>query len=79
MDTLLGDISAKVGKEGIFKLIIRNERLHEISNDNGVSVVSFATSKNLTVKVRCAHVITFINSLGHLLMERHTIKFAIFL
>jgi hypothetical protein len=27
-----------------------NESLHEVSNDNGVRVVNFATSKNLTVK-----------------------------
>jgi hypothetical protein len=31
---LLGDFSAKVGKEDIFKSTIGNESLHEISNDN---------------------------------------------
>jgi hypothetical protein len=50
MKILLGDFNAKVGTEDIFKPTIRNESLHEISNDNGVRVVSFATSKNLTVK-----------------------------
>jgi hypothetical protein len=39
-----------VGRENIFKLTIRNESLHELSNDNGVTVVNFATSKNLVVK-----------------------------
>jgi hypothetical protein len=34
-----------VPKEDIFKLTIRNESLHDISNDNGVGVVNFATSK----------------------------------
>jgi hypothetical protein len=34
----------------LFKPTIRNERLHEISNDNVVSLVNFATSKNLIVK-----------------------------
>jgi hypothetical protein len=29
---------------------VGNESLHEISNDNGIRVVNFATSKNLTVK-----------------------------
>jgi hypothetical protein len=29
---------------------VGNESLHEISNDNGVRVVNFVTSKNLTVK-----------------------------
>jgi hypothetical protein len=34
----------------IFKPTIWNESLHEISNDNGVRLVNFATSKNLRVK-----------------------------
>jgi hypothetical protein len=34
----------------IFKPKIGNENLHEINNANGVSVVNFATSKNLIVK-----------------------------
>jgi hypothetical protein len=50
MKSLLGDFSAKVGREVIFKPTIGNESLHEISNDNGVRVVNFATSKNLIVK-----------------------------
>jgi hypothetical protein len=33
---LLGDISAKVGMEDIFKPTTGNEALHEINNDNGV-------------------------------------------
>jgi hypothetical protein len=47
---LLGDFNAKVGREDIFKPTIGNESLQPISNDNGVRVVNFATSKNLTVK-----------------------------
>jgi hypothetical protein len=43
MKILLGDFNVKVGREDIFKLTIGNERLHEISNDNGVKVVNFAT------------------------------------
>jgi hypothetical protein len=39
---------AKVGREYIFKPIIGNESLHEISNDN--RVVNFATFQNLIVK-----------------------------
>jgi hypothetical protein len=50
MKTLLGDFNAKVGREGIFKPAIGNESLHDVSNDNGVRLVNFATSKNLTVK-----------------------------
>jgi hypothetical protein len=50
MKILLGDFNAKVGRENIFKPTIGNESLHENSNDNGVRVVNFATSKNLVVK-----------------------------
>jgi hypothetical protein len=45
MKIMLGDVNAKVGRENIFKPTIGNERLHEISNDNGVTVVNFTTSK----------------------------------
>jgi hypothetical protein len=47
---LLGDFNAKVGRENIFKQTIGNESLHEISNDDGVRLLNFATSKNLRVK-----------------------------
>jgi hypothetical protein len=47
---ILLDFNAKVGREDIFKLTIGNEHLHEISDDNGVRLVNFATSKNLAVK-----------------------------
>jgi hypothetical protein len=50
MNILLGDFNSKVGRENIFKPTIGNDSLHEISNDNGVRIVNFATSKNLTVK-----------------------------
>jgi endonuclease/exonuclease/phosphatase family metal-dependent hydrolase len=47
---LLGDFNAKVGREDIFKPTIVNKSLHEMSNNNGVMLVNFATSKNLRVK-----------------------------
>jgi hypothetical protein len=47
---MLGDFNAKVGREDIFKATTGNESLHEISNDNGVRVVNFATSTHLSVK-----------------------------
>jgi endonuclease/exonuclease/phosphatase family metal-dependent hydrolase len=50
MKILLGDFNAKVDRKDIFKPTIRNESLHAASNDNGVRVVNFATSKNLTLK-----------------------------
>jgi hypothetical protein len=50
MQILLGVFNAKVGREDIFKPTVGNENSHEISNDNGVRVVNFATSKNFIVK-----------------------------
>jgi hypothetical protein len=50
MKILLGDFNAKVGRESIFKLTFGNKCLHDISNDSGIRVVNFATSKNLVVK-----------------------------
>ena len=50
MKILLRDFNAKVGRENIFKPTIGNESLHQDSNDNGVRIVNFATSKNLVVK-----------------------------
>jgi hypothetical protein len=56
MKILLGELSAKVGRENIFKPTIGNESLHEISNDSGVRVLNFATSKTLVVKsTMCSH------------------------
>ena len=50
MKILLGDFNAKVGRDYIFKPIIGQDSLHQDSNDNGVRIVNFATSKNLVVK-----------------------------
>jgi hypothetical protein len=50
MKILLGDFNAKVGRKDSFKPTIRNESLHESSNDNGIRLVHFAISKNLRVK-----------------------------
>jgi hypothetical protein len=45
MKILLGDFNANVGREDIFKPTIGKDSLHETSNDNGIRVVNFATSK----------------------------------
>jgi hypothetical protein len=50
MTILLGDFNAKVDREDIFNPAIGNESSHEINNDNGVTVVHFATSKILVCK-----------------------------
>uniref|UniRef100_A0A8D9DWW4 Craniofacial development protein 2 n=1 Tax=Cacopsylla melanoneura TaxID=428564 RepID=A0A8D9DWW4_9HEMI len=46
---LLGDANAKVGKECFWKPHIGMHSLHDMSNDNGTRLVSFASSKNLRV------------------------------
>ena len=50
MKILLGYFNAKLGREDMFKPIIGQESLHQDSNDNGVRLVNFVTSKNLFVK-----------------------------
>jgi hypothetical protein len=50
INILLGNVNAEVRREDIFKPTIVNEGLHEISNDNGVRVVNFVTSKNHIVR-----------------------------
>ena len=55
MKILLGDFDGKEGRENIFKLTIGKESLHQDSNDNGVRLVKFATSKNLVVKSTMFH------------------------
>jgi hypothetical protein len=75
---LLGDFNAKVEKEDIFKLTIGNESLHQISNDNGVRLVNFATSKNLRGKSKMCPHRNILNILEHLQMGKPTIRLTIF-
>jgi hypothetical protein len=79
---LLGDFSAKVSRDDISKPATGNESFHEIGNDNGVRVVNFATSKNLTAKSTMfphRNIHKFIwtspdgktrNKIGHILTDR---------
>jgi exonuclease III len=66
MKIMLGDFNAKAGREDIFEQTTGNESLHEISNDNGIWLANFATSKNPIVKVQCSHIATSINIIGRL-------------
>jgi hypothetical protein len=79
---LLGDLIARVSKEDLFNPTIGNESLHEISNDNAVRLVNFATSKNLRLKstmfpYRNIHKYTWAspawkshNQIDHILVDR---------
>ena len=55
MKILLSDFNAKVGRENIFKPTVGLESLHQHSNDNGVRIVTFATSKNLARSMMFPH------------------------
>jgi hypothetical protein len=46
---MLGDINAKLGRGDIFKPTIENESIRQDSNDNGVRILNFATSKYLAI------------------------------
>jgi len=48
---ILLDFKENLRRDGIFKQAIRNESLHQDSDDNGVRIVNFATSKNMIVKM----------------------------
>jgi hypothetical protein len=45
-----GDLNKKFGREDVLKPTIRNESLHQGSNNNGVKTVNFATTTILVVK-----------------------------
>jgi hypothetical protein len=75
---LLENFNVKGGREDIFKPTVGNESLNEISIDDGVRVVNFATSIILTIRSTIPHFVTSTNLLGHLLMERLPIKLSIF-
>ena len=49
MKILFGNFNSKVGRENIFKPKIGNGSLHHNSNNNGVRIVNFATSKILVI------------------------------
>jgi hypothetical protein len=70
MKILLGDSSAKVEREDIFKLTIGNESSHEVRNDSGVRVVNFAHLKTYFSKGQCSLIAAVINTRGPLLRER---------
>jgi len=72
MKIILGDFKAKAGRKNIFKPTTGNESLQQDSNDNGVIIANFATSKNLVVKSACSRTETFVNTPGPLLMVRLT-------
>ena len=52
---VLGDFIAKVGREDIFRSTISKYSLHNETNDNGVSLIRFATAKNIVESSMSQH------------------------
>jgi len=46
---ILGDFNAMIGKENIYKPTIGSGSLHEITNDNGHKLITFATAENMII------------------------------
>jgi hypothetical protein len=69
MNILQGDLNAEVGRKHIFKPTIGNESFHEINNYN-TGIGKITTSKTSQRKVRCSHIATSVNILGHLQMGK---------
>jgi len=74
MKMLLEDFNAKVGRENIFRPTIGQESLHQDSDDNGVRLVNFTTSKIWWLRARCSLTGTFMNTPGPSLMVRLTTR-----
>jgi hypothetical protein len=68
---ILLDSDAKIRKENIFKPTTGNDNVHKSKNDNGVRRVKVARSKiSQSIIIQCSHVLTFINLINHLMMEK---------
>jgi hypothetical protein len=71
---MFSDFNTKVGREDIFKSTIGNKTSDKISNDNGVRVVNLASSKKRLSKASSSLTVTFSNTRGPPLNERHTTR-----
>lgn len=79
---IVGDMNAKVGREEIYRPTIGQHSIHETSNNNGVRLVDYAVSRNMTVSStffphKRVHLETWmspdgntLNQIDHVLVER---------
>uniref|UniRef100_A0A4P6DBQ5 Putative endonuclease-reverse transcriptase panstrongylus lignarius n=1 Tax=Rhodnius prolixus TaxID=13249 RepID=A0A4P6DBQ5_RHOPR len=47
---VLGDFNAKLGQEESYRPFLGRHSLHEISNENGMRMIDFAISKNMSIR-----------------------------
>jgi hypothetical protein len=82
---VLGDTNAKIGKEAVYRPTIGRYSVHNECNNNGTTLVDFATSKNMVIRSTCfphkqLHLATWCspdgvmaNQIDHVLIEwRHS-------
>lgn len=50
---VIGDCNAKIGREPVYKKTIGNQSLHETSNDNGLRVIDFVSSRDMLICSTC--------------------------
>lgn len=46
---VIGDANAKVGKEDIYRWVVGTESKHQVSNDNGLRLISFAAEMKMKI------------------------------
>jgi hypothetical protein len=46
---IIGDMNAKVGNEDVYRPVIGKHGLHNTSNDNGMRLINFPSSRNMAV------------------------------
>ncbi|PNF20250.1 hypothetical protein B7P43_G15723 [Cryptotermes secundus] len=46
---IIGDMKAKVGNEDVYRSVIGKHTLHNKSNDNGMRLINFASSRNMVI------------------------------
>jgi hypothetical protein len=70
----LGDFTAEVRRNNIFKPIIWNESPHQDGNDSGVRIVNLATTKTHFLRAECSRTETFVNTTLPVFTEKLTTR-----
>jgi len=72
---IIEDANAKIGKETYYVPTIGLESTHDLSNDNGVRLISFARSRNMVISsTTFPHKNIYINELGKRQMDERQTK-----